>query len=263
MLIGLNGWLTIRDYFGTWANDDFVRFQYHAPTREIAKWLDQNPQITDVAIGTHPTQLVLDPLALQLDVRRAVSVSWFNSSAALILPPGRTVVFSGLQTMGDSVRELIETFGQVAQNQAAFTAYAIVNPPRDVPPLGADFDAGRLKLHIALRSTITAQPGQIIEWRTFWQIAQPLSIARAKLFLHVLNDRGEVVAGDDREDLNFATVQAGDEFWQISSLTLPVDLPVGNYVIEIGWYQPETGVRLTLADGSDRFWLPPLDVVAP
>lgn len=263
LVIGLNGWLTIRDYFGTWANDDFVRFQYHAPTREIAQWLDQNPQIEDVAIGTHPTQLVLDPLALQLDVRRDVSVSWFNSNSALILPPGRTVVFSGLQALGDSVRELIEAFGRIAHDQAAFTAYAIVNPPRDIPPLGGDFDEGRLKLYSALRSTITAQPGQLVEWRTFWQIAHPLSIPRAKLFLHVLDDRGEVVAGDDREDLNFATVRAGDEFWQISSVTLPNDLPPGQYAIEIGWYHPETGARLKLADGSDRFLLPPLDVVAP
>jgi hypothetical protein len=161
------------------------------------------------------------------------------------------------------VRELIETFGQITQQAAAFTGYAIINPPHDVPPLGGDFDAGRLKLHIALRSTITAKPGETIEWRTFWQVIQPLSSQRAKMFLHVLNDRNEVVAGDDREDLNFATVHTGDEFWQISSLTLPSNLSAGQYAIEVGWYQPETGVRLTLDDGSDRFLLPPLEVVAP
>ena len=32
----LNGALTLRDYFGAWANDPFVRFQYHAPTRAMA-----------------------------------------------------------------------------------------------------------------------------------------------------------------------------------------------------------------------------------
>jgi hypothetical protein len=51
-LVGLGGWLTIRDYFGTWANEYIVRFQYHAPTREVAVgWI--NIEIPDVAVGTN------------------------------------------------------------------------------------------------------------------------------------------------------------------------------------------------------------------
>ena len=65
-VILLNGALTLHDYFGTWANDPFVRFQYHAPTRAMAMWLDDSPQINAVSIGTHPNQLDLDPIALQL-----------------------------------------------------------------------------------------------------------------------------------------------------------------------------------------------------
>ena len=274
LLIGLNGWLTLRDYFGTWASDWLVQFQYHAPTREMAQWLDQTPQMNDVAIGTHPNQLALDPIALQLDLRRSLSASWFNAESALILPPGRVVLFSALQPMGDSVREFVATYGQSNHTGVAFTSYVLMTRPlrpvsdaqgrpQDVPPLGGNFDQQRLKLTIALRSTVTARPGQSIEWRTFWQIVQPLSIARAKLFLHVLNDRNEVVIGNDREDLNFATVQAGDEFWQISALTLPLDLAPGPYAIELGWYNPETGERLQRDDGSDRFLLPPLAVIAP
>jgi hypothetical protein len=229
----------------------------------MAQWLDWTPQISDVSIGTHPSQLILDPLALQLDLRRDVSASWFNAESALILPPGRAVMFSALQLMGDSVRELVETYGVSNHTESAFTSYVLLTVPQDVPPLGGNFDEGRLKLTIALRSTVTAQPGQSIEWRTFWQIVQPLSISRAKMFLHVLNDHNEVVAGDDREDLNFATVHAGDEFWQIGSLTLPSDLAPGKYMVEVGWYHPETGARLKSDDGSDRFLLPPLEVSAP
>ena len=78
-----------------------------------------------------------------------------------------------------------------------------------------------------------------------------------------LDVQSDVVVGDDREDLNFATVQAGDQFWQMSRVTLPADLAPGKYAIEIGWYDPETGVRLKLADGADRFLLAPLEVFAP
>ncbi len=83
------------------------------------------------------------------------------------------------------------------------------------------------------------------------------------MFLHVLNDKGEVIVGDDREDLNFATLSAGTSFWQISQLALPGDLPPGQYQVEVGWYNPETGERLKRADGSDRLLLTPLEVTAP
>lgn len=263
-IVLLNGALTLRDYFGTWANDDFVRFQYHAPTREIAQWLDQNPQITDVAIGTHVTQLELDPVALELDVKRAgMKARWFNAETALVLPPSRVVIVSALQPMGDSVREIVETTGNLLVDGPGFKAYSITAAPRDVPPLGAEFDGGRLSLSIALRSAVRGRPGELMVWRTYWTYRGPLSIQRAKMFFHVLDGQGQVIVGDDREDLNFATVRAGDEFWQISSVTLPNDLPPGQYAIEIGWYHPETGARLKQADGSDRFLLPPLDVVAP
>ncbi len=84
----------------------------------------------------------------------------------------------------------------------------------------------------------------LLLWRTHWLIDQPLTQPRLKMFLHVLNDKGEVIVGDDREDLNFATLSAGTSFWQISQLTLPGDLPPGQYQVEVGWYNPETGERL-------------------
>jgi hypothetical protein len=83
------------------------------------------------------------------------------------------------------------------------------------------------------------------------------------MFLHVLNDQNEVIGGDDREDLNFATLSRGTSVWQISQLTLPGDLPPGRYQVEVGWYDPETGQRLKRADGSERSLLAPLDVIAP
>jgi hypothetical protein len=94
-------------------------------------------------------------------------------------------------------------------------------------------------------------------------VVEPPSRPRAKIFLHVLDDRHKVVTGDDREDLNFATLNAGAAFWQISQLTLPDDLPSGRYAIEIGWYDPETGERLMCDDGADRFLLDPIEVIAP
>ena len=75
--------------------------------------------------------------------------------------------------------------------------------------------------------------------------------------------RAYAAAGVDREDLNFSTLSVGDAFWQVSQLTLPANLTPGSYPVEVGWYNPETGERLKRDDGSDRFLLTPLEVIAP
>jgi hypothetical protein len=263
LLVGLNGWLTVRDYFGTWAHDDFVRFQYHAPTREVANWLNQQAGVNEVAIGTHPAELVLDPVALKLDLKRPLAASWFDPEAALILPVGQTVIVSAMQQPGDNVREILGALSQPSYQGESFDVFETQALPGDLPPYGAEFAGGGLSLKIVLRSEIQARPGQPVTWRTFWSIDRPVSIPGLKIFLHVLNDQGQVVAGSDRADVNFATTQVGDGLWQINQVTLPADLPPGRYPIEIGWYNSQTGERLKLPAGDDRFLLAPLEVVAP
>jgi hypothetical protein len=262
-VVGLGAWLTVRDYFGTWTNEYIVRFQYHAPTREVAHWLDQHPEITGIAIGTNPNQLVLDPLALKLDLPRDIPVSWFNAESALATSPDGLTVLTALQAPGAEVRQILSDTAQLIYRQPEFEVYASVSQSGQPASSISAFDGGRLALRSSDFPAVSVKPGDAVLWRTAWQVNQPLTQPRLKMFLHVLNEQGTVVVGADREDVNFATLSAGTSFWQISQLTLPGDLPTGQYQIEVGWYNPETGERLKRADGSDRYLLPPLDVVAP
>jgi hypothetical protein len=265
ILVAIGGWLTIRDYFGTWAHDEFVRFQYHGPTRDIAKWLDQHAEIIDVAIGTHPNELVLDPLALQLDLTREdVNARWFNAESALVLSGMHPVVLSAMQSPGEEVQSILSVMGRLENKQATFDVYATMPLVGALYPPGGAFDHGRLVFLGGGVQPLAHQvrPGQPMKWGMTWRIQESLSSRRLKLFLHVLNDKGEVIAGDDREDVNFATLKAGDDFWQFGQLTLPNNLPPGQYQVEIGWYNPETGERLKRDDGSDRFLLEPIEVIA-
>ncbi len=263
MLVALSAWLTLRDYFGTWANEYIVRFQYHAPTRGVAKWLNQHPEITGVAVGTNLYQLVLDPLALKLDMPRDLPASWFNAEAALVKSRAGPTVFTALQPPSNAVRQILSDTAQLQYSHPEFEVHSIVPRLGFVPPPGGTFDQGRLKLRAAEGASDQVRAGDVLTWRTYWLIDQPVGPMQLKMFLHVLNDKGEVVAGVDREDLNFSTLSAGDAFWQISQLTLPSDLSPGQYPIEIGWYNPETGERLKRDDGSDRFLLMPLEVIVP
>ncbi len=262
-VVGLGSWLTLRDYFGTWANEYIVRFQYHAPTREVAQWLDQHPEITDVTIGTNPNQLVLDPMALKLDMPRDLPVSWFNAEAALITSSVGPTIVTALQPPGSEVRQILSDTAQLQYSQPEFDVYSIVPRPEFASLSGGSFDQGRLKLRATESAPDHVHPGDVLIWHTYWMVDQAAGPTQLKMFLHVLNDKGEVVIGADREDLNFSTLSAGDAFWQISQLTLPSDLPPGQYPVEVGWYHPDTGERLKREDGSDRFLLRPLEVSAP
>jgi 4-amino-4-deoxy-L-arabinose transferase-like glycosyltransferase len=256
LLILFGGWLTIRDYFGTWANEYIVRFQYHAPTRAVAQWLDQHPEITDVAIGTNPYQLVLDPLALELDMPRDIPATWFNAENVVARSVSGPTIFTALQAPSAEVRQILSDTAQLQARYPEFEVYAVQGA---APAASSD----RLALSEAQVPNSAAKPGQSILWRTRWQKASDASQPRLKMFLHVLNEKGEAMLGDDREDLNFATLSSGTSFWQISGLTLPGDLPPGQYPVEVGWYNPDTGERLKRADGSDRYMLAPLEVIAP
>ncbi len=262
LVVGMGAYLTLRDYFGTWANDPFVRFQYHAPTREIAQWLDHNPDVVDVAIGTHPNELALDPLALKLDMPQDIPASWFNAESALAQSSTGWSILTAMRAPSAEVRQVLSDTAHLQEQQPGFEVYSIVPHIGPIPPSGGAFDQGRLKLLSIEGASLHAQPGDVLAWRTYWIVNRPVAQPRLKMFLHILNDKGEVVAGDDREDLNFATLGAGDSFWQINQLTLPNDLPPGPYPVELGWYNPEIGERLKRDDGSDRLLLAPLEVIA-
>ncbi len=266
LLIFISSVLTLRDYFGTWAHDEFVRFQYHAPTRDIAKWLDQHPEITDVAIGTHPNELTLDPMALHLDLKREdVKVRWFNAESALVLSHAHhsVILLSLMQSPGEIVLRRLAESTKLVQRYDAFDVYDVMPLIGVFPPPGGAFGQGSLVLLGGTQPFGSkARPGQLIKWGMVWRVGNPLSSSRLKIFLHVLNDKKQIIAGDDREDINFSTLQVGDDFQQAGQLTLPTGLSLGHYQVEVGWYNPETGERLKLADGSDRLLLEPIEVTA-
>jgi 4-amino-4-deoxy-L-arabinose transferase-like glycosyltransferase len=259
MLVALSGWLTIRDYFGMWANEFIVRFEYHAPTREVAKWLDQHPEITNVAIGTNPYQLVLDPLALKLDMPRDISASWFNAESVVARSVSGPTIFTALQAPTVEVRQILSDTAKLQAEYPEFEAYAVYSST--LVQLASSPD--RLALLDVQAPDFIVKAGQPILWRMRWLVHDNVAQPRLKMFLHILNDKGEVVGGDDREDLNFGTLSTGTLFYQISQLTLPGDLPPGQYQVEVGWYNPDTGERLKRADGSDRYLLSHLEVAAP
>jgi mannosyltransferase len=102
-------------------------------------------------------------------------------------------------------------------------------------------------------STPHVQPGDILQLDLFWRTDAPLS-ERYKVFVHVLDQNGKIVAQTDREPgggQNPTTNWRSDE--QVVDrygVLIPDGTPSGLYAIEIGLYD-FNGTRLPVDTGGD------------
>jgi hypothetical protein len=96
-----------------------------------------------------------------------------------------------------------------------------------------------------------------VDMLSLWRVQQQPA-ADLKIFVHLLDATGQVVAQHDGLDVGQQDLQPGDEFAQLHTIPLQPDLPSGSYALQIGIYRAVDGTRLPLAvDGSftDRLLL--------
>ena len=101
--------------------------------------------------------------------------------------------------------------------------------------------------------------GDILQLTLFWN-PQSLIANRYKIFVHVIGDPDSPpVAQHDGEPVGglvLTTMWKPDEIVRDNhGVFLPLDLPRGDYKLEVGLYDVNSSERLTLADGSDKLFL--------
>jgi hypothetical protein len=126
----------------------------------------------------------------------------------------------------------------------------------------------------AQRQTFTGQPsfeGQLqllgleemertkegLNLLSYWRVER-VPERPLKLFVHLLNETGEVAAQHDGLDVQVTGLAPGDEFVQRHLISLPPDLPPGTYGLQGGVYEIENGRRLevtTAVQATDRVLL--------
>jgi hypothetical protein len=112
------------------------------------------------------------------------------------------------------------------------------------------------------------RPGDTLELTLHWRIDQTRT-ENYTVFAHLIGSvfnpgtNGPVWAGQDSYPAETPTSAMWDglAFVDRRRLVLPADTPPGDYQLEIGIYQLDTGKRLTLADGSDRVLVTGFEVV--
>lgn len=98
-------------------------------------------------------------------------------------------------------------------------------------------------------------PGSPLTVSLYWE-ALRVPEADYTVFVHLLNEAGEWVAGQDGRPMDgrYTTLawQSGHLIQDDHPLTLPANLPAGNYQIKVGLYRLETGERLPVWNAQNE-----------
>ncbi len=155
-------------------------------------------------------------------------------------------------------QEEIVPLGAINIRQKGGEALSIadVNIPNQI---NVDFASGiRLLGYEIDRETAVA--GEPVYLTMYWQADTPIT-ERYKVFTHLVGDVYNINSDNflwgqqDNEPLNgrrpTTTWRTGEVILDRYAIPLAADAPAGTYQIEIGLYDPTTGVRLPLQSGSD------------
>jgi 4-amino-4-deoxy-L-arabinose transferase-like glycosyltransferase len=148
-------------------------------------------------------------------------------------------------------------------NSIRFVTYAAPAQLSNVPQMKS---GARFGDHITLDGYTLSRPqvqaGDILLLDLFWRTAAPLS-ERYKVFVHVLDQNGQIVAQTDREPgagqkptTNWAS---GELIVDRYGVLLPAESPPGSYAIEVGLYD-FNGTRLPIDTGGDALVIESIEV---
>jgi hypothetical protein len=123
------------------------------------------------------------------------------------------------------------------------------------PAVGLErrFEEGIRLLGYDLEKT-TVRPGETLAYALYWQAEAPIPVSYT-VFTQLLDAEGRYVTGWDNPPCYgtcpTTTWQPGEIIRDAYRLPLPADLPGGTYVLQAGWYEPETGRRLRVGHGDE------------
>ncbi|MBN1658554.1 MAG: DUF2079 domain-containing protein, partial [Anaerolineae bacterium] len=132
-----------------------------------------------------------------------------------------------------------------------------------VPGEAVEF-GGMLELAGYDLETTRVRPGDEIEVLLHWHATAPVDRAYT-LFAHLVDNAGERVAQHDGPANYYGALptdlwQPGVALLDRRTFALPPDLTPGTYRLLVGWYDPNTGDRLSLATGSDSLLVTTIEI---
>jgi hypothetical protein len=262
--LGLLAVRDLPDYFVHWPALPEVRYLYRADLHDAAPALRALPPGSDLALASrslHPA----DALALGLDTPGLdLRPRAFSPERAWLFPDREARVL-----LRDSAGS--GPFGPGLEGEVYALKPTRLNQAHPAVALAADFANGWQFAGYTLERSAEDHAG--LGLLTYWRVGaayrppapRPVDVLAGtplplKFFSHLLNPDGTVLAGEDRLDVDPATLRPGDTFLQLFRLSLPADLMPGAYPFQIGLYDPGSGARVVLTSGADALRLTTLEL---
>lgn len=152
------------------------------------------------------------------------------------------------------------------QHLGRFEVQAIARnrtPPTTSHPLSITLGSQVALVGYDVKPQLSNLKSRMVELTLHWQALREMDESYT-VFVHLVNSSGAVRAQQDNAPMNgsYPTTlwQPGEFVSDVYTLSLPPDLPAGDYVLEVGLYLADTGVRLPIAGDGDRVVLSTMSV---
>lgn len=178
-----------------------------------------------------------------------VTLRWFDGGQTVILPDSSAPLWLLLPSSGEIESSLQDylSYDPTAPEGVGggYRLYrAAAQPPAADWPM--QLDGHTVAFGQDSRAEVV---GQTLHARTIWR--QGGGPRPAKIYIHVRDATGQIVAQWDGLGAAWEGWRQGDTLVQAASVPLPDDLPAGVYHVIAGLYDPTTNQRWRFADGQD------------
>ncbi len=283
-----------RAYFDTWPVVEGVSFFWQSGLAEAARYLDDAPDHSPVALCTVLTY-EHDPWwrpawqsMVYLLRRTDLDIRYYDCRATLVLPAGQAVRYLFPETSEPLSLIPAELQGEWLAEAAPIpdflpaglgAALELDDSPQTLEPNSglawwppeAGGDPAPLPVRfgdslalLGYRRVASPGPGQPLRLVTAWEVlATPPP--RLVLFSHLLADPQTLAAQQDSLPLTSHSLRPGDRFLVLhDQIAIPSDSSAEQYLFSIGLYDSDTMARLPLYDGDrqrgDRLFLEAVSV---
>ncbi len=278
--LGLTAYATARDLFRVWPEQFADAHPLNREIAAVARFLEHDADGRPVVISSRDIEDE-DPYVVSVSLDRAIDRRWVDSSQALALPGGAEEAWlivtadrwidplladllrpdrSAADLSGlDYANEMFSLHLLTAADWPTLPTPAISLPPESsyapaypIPFCACDPGAAaEPALWLTGVEPGKARPGEELTLLTSWQTG-PARFLSLAMFVHLLDAAGNIIAQDDGLGYPPHTWQPGDRFVQLARLTLPADLPPGDYTWQFGLYDRATGARWPVLNGDGR-----------
>ena len=259
-----NGVCDLRDYFMIWPERGMVRFLYRADIHQAAEYLNQHPEMENLALNSNLAG-PWDRVAFQVDMERTVLDRWFDPRRALVFPAdGGHLILTTYPEPANELESIWQRATELVFVSDSFDLYSIKQPSLTGNRLPGHspvaFSNGMVLTYVACldESVLTgwraeAPPFGLPPFRLISNPPPPGVDTRPRLavFAHLVDPGGGVIAIDDGLWVDPYTLQPGDSWVQLHRFSHPIE----SADLRLGLYNPATQERVLLENQEDHLYI--------